>query len=429
MIMDRTMCNMKRLFTILLAFTAMTVAAQNEKKGYKPVETLWAPVSCSSPYDINGMANGRFTIRKHTPSGDKIMFYKTTGAVLSAHMWDPEYDYRCDKDGTCAAKKDGVWYIIPPDGILIKETPYVHIGYFVDGLAVAKKTLFGSNDIDLINNKGEVIYTGNIDAIGPLINGRRLFRAGYSGYGYMDENNKIVIPPKFQFASDFSLGDPLISVALVQEGWSSQDRYVIDKTGHKMPIDCSAYNSMSIWVNAKCMATRGDDNQQVIVDANGIEVYQSDELHDSIGALTECGSDINFFYWGKDDNGKTVVYSYYNSKPVPYLDEVPGVEDAFDCASTNFYDGNMTGYYNLFLNTKRIIRSLRFIKPDEVADGVSHLIYSIGGSNVIEMEEVTYDFNYLKVQGDYAVVTSPEGGCYLVAMPDAVIFKIAIEEE
>lgn len=33
MIMDRTMCNMKRLFTILLAFTAMTVAAQNEKKG------------------------------------------------------------------------------------------------------------------------------------------------------------------------------------------------------------------------------------------------------------------------------------------------------------------------------------------------------------------------------------------------------------
>lgn len=420
---------MKRLLTIILAFTTMTVAAQNDKTGYKPVENQWSPVSCSSPYDIDGMANGRFTIKKHTSSGDKIMFYRTTGELLSAHMWDPEYDYRCDKDGTCAARKDGIWYIIPPDGILIKETSYAHIGYFVDGLAVARKTLFGSNDIDLINSKGEVVYTGNIDAIGPLINDRRLVRAGYSGYGYMDERNRIVIPPKFNRASDFSLGDSQISVALVQEGWSNSDRYVIDKNGRKMPIDCSAYNNMSVWVNGKCMATRGADDSQVIVNFNGIEDYQSREMHSDIGAVVPCGGDINFFYWGKDENGKVVVYSNYNSYPVPHLDDVPGVEDAFGCASTNYYDGNMIGYYNLFLYTKRMVQSLRFIKPDDVPDGVSHLVFTIGDSNVIEEEEVTYDFNYIKIQGDYAVATSPDGGCYLVKMPDAVIFKIAIEDE
>ena len=420
---------MKRLFTILLTLVTLTTAAQNEKKGYKPIGTVWAPVSCSSPYDIDGMANGRFTVRKHTPSGDKIMFYRTNGTTLSEFMWDPAYDYRCDKDGTCAACKDGKWFIIPPDGIFLKETPYVHIGYFVDGLAVAKKTLFGSNDIDLINAKGEVVYTGNIDKIGPLINGRRLVKAGYDGYGYMDENNKIVIPAKYRFASDFSTGDALISVALVQEGWSSKDRYVIDRNGDKMPIDCSVYNSMSIWVNGRCIATRGDDEQQVIVDSNGIEAYQSGELYGAIGALAECGGSINFFYWGKDETGKSVVYTYYNSYPVPHLDEVPGIENAFDCASTNYYEGNMIGYYNLFLNTKRMIKSLRFIKPEGIPDGVSHLVYHIGESNVVEIKDVKYDLNYLKVQGDYAVVTSSDGGCYLVQMPDTVLFKIHIEEE
>lgn len=420
--------DMKINLSILLALVAMTAAAQNEKKGYERITNEWAPVICSSPYDIDGMANGRFTVRKHTPSGDKIMFYRTSGTTLNDFMWDPAYDYRCDKDGTCAARKDGKWFIIPPDGILLKETPYVYIGYFVDGLAVAKRNLFSSRDIDLINTKGEVVYTGNIDKIGPLINGRRLVKAGYDGYGYMDEKNQIVIPPKYRYASDFSTGDVLISVALVQEGWSSKDRFVIDRNGDKMPIDCSVYSSMSTWVNGKCIATRGDDFQQVIVDSNGIEAYQSGELYDSIGALVECSGNINFFYWGKDESGKSVVYTYYNSYPVPYLDEFPGVENAFDCASTNYYDGNMIGYYNLFLNTKRVIKSLRFIKPEGVRDGVSHLVYRLGNSNVVEMKEVTYDLNYVKVQGDYAVCTSSEGGCYLVQMPDAVLFKIKTED-
>lgn len=423
-----TMRDMKKLFTILFVLTTMTAFAQNGNKGYQPVQNQWMPISCSSPYDIDGMANGRFTIKKHTASGDKIMFYTTNGTILSNFMWDPAYDYRCDKDGTCAARKDGVWFIIPPDGILLKETPYVHIGYFVDGIAVAKKTLFGSNDIDLINTDGEVVYTGNIDAIGPLINGRRLVRAGYDGYGYMDEHNKIVIPTKYRLASDFSTGNALMSVALVQDGWSDTDRYVIDRNGDKMPIDCSIYNSMSIWVNGRCIATRGDDNQQVIVDSSGIEAYQSEEMHGSMGALVECGGSINFFYWGKDKTGKSVVYTYYNTYPVPHLDDVPGIENAFDCASTNYYEGNMSGYYNLFLNTKRMIKSLRFIRPEGIADGVSHLVYNLGDSNVVEMTEVTYDFNYVKVQGDYAVCTSSDGGCYLVQMPDYVIFKIGIED-
>ena len=146
----------------------------------------------------------------------------------------------------------------------------------------------------------------------------------------------------------------------------------------------------------------------------------------------KIGGSINFFYWGKDKTGKSVVYTYYNTYPVPHLDDVPGVEDAFGCASTNYYDGNMIGYYNLFLNTKRMIKSLRFIRPEGIVDGVSHLVYNLGDSNVVEMteeKEVTYDFNYIKIQGDYAVATSPDGGCYLVKMPDAVIFKIAIEDE
>ena len=354
-------------------------------------------ISVSPNFDVSDVRNlggEHFAIL----AGDKLTYYRMDATTVSDVLFD-NFDSTFE-NGFCVVKKDGKFGILKDDGTL-KMLTYRNVQPFQDGLAVASVD-FSTNAI--IDYSGKVVFTGKINKIGRLHCGRRLFYdSSKMKWGYMDSNNRIVIPAKFAQAGNFS-----DNVAFVKDDRFSGSRYLINTSGAKQPLDCSAYTQTTDFVNGKCVATIEFENQRVI-DKSGKVLMESttDTPRYWMSALDNSGE---IFYIRKIATARYDICSDVTGKT--YLDigdmEARGFrQDAFSWDMIP-YTGNAPAAN---------LHSLRFINDTDIA-GASYIFY-MGQKNVPSMTDMTISYDLSNL---YTVGNSNKR-LFLIKLPDTPVIE------
>lgn len=414
---------MKRFITLALSMLACIAGFAGEpgsgQDGYIYVNGKWGHK------DVGGVANGYFHVEYTRDDGArKMQWFTIESALVSELEFDcPNYESFCDTDGSVSVIHNGKWYILKDGALSSRPLPYGWVGNFVDGLAVAMAYEGQMRDIDLINTKGEVVYTGAITKIGKLINGRRLFYdLREFKYGYMDEKNAIVIPAIYLTASDFGTGPVGKSVATVNPGFGYADLHVIDRNGKKIEMPGRHYTGYTDWVNGFCVASV-DNDARYLIDTKGNVLLTSEDCGHSITTITAHGEGVDFFYRATDDAGRKVVKDYCNGSEIR-LQEISDFESGSSSSSAMFYDGYYSNYLNKFCNTGYMVRSLYFTNPYEEDKDVRYYVYYSGGV----CQKVHRDIKYLKYYGEYAVVSleGSERRYHLAKLPDTLLLRLMV---
>lgn len=344
--------------------------------------------------DVCNMGGEHFAIR----AGGKLTYYRMNGETVSNVVFD---DFESVfEDGYCVVRKDGKYGILKDDGTL-KMLTYRNVGPFTDGLAVAN--IEYAKDV-LIDHSGKVVYTGRITKIGRLYCGRRLFYDDQKmRYGYMDAAGKIVIPAKYAQAGNFS-----DNVAFVKDDRFSGSRYLINTSGVKQPLDCSAYSRMTDFVGGKCVATIEMENQRVIDKAGNVLMQSTSKTPRFwMSALDDSGE---IFYENKPTEFKFEIWSDLTGKTCLDIGDMESQgfrPDAFDWDRSPYVTSPAAAN----------LHSLRFINDSDIP-GASYLYY-FGQKNSHSMVDMTIGYDF---KGLYTVGNSNKR-LFLIKLPDTPVIE------
>ena len=277
-------------------------------------------------------------------------FYSVDGTKIFDYIWKPaESEYPEFHDGVVPAfKKDDDYntrcvYLLYKDGSVKKlDKKYSACTNFCDGVALAK---INYNTYVFIDPQGKEVYPGVTafpmtnsffsNQVQSLCDGRRAFYDDKPGkWGFLDENGKIVVEPKYTFVRNFNDGR-----ALVAEGYGNA--YFIDKAGKKAfepqwdldisMSDISDYNSgyCTVW----------QDGYAIYYDTSGNEVK----------AIKFGKRFVDGYAWFIPMKGKDDHENYY----IPMDSQFQPVENAYH-VPTDAYNGFVNGYMEA--NNGRIVR-------------------------------------------------------------------------
>ncbi|MDP2387339.1 MAG: WG repeat-containing protein [Bacteroidota bacterium] len=112
------------------------------------------------------------------------------------------------------------------DKSLIVKPQYEKVTLFKKGYALVIK----NNKLGMIDEKGEELIPCLYTDLHPVSEGLLMAKNEKLLYGYIDLNNKVVIPFQYEYASDFYRG---IACVKMKNG----NHYLIDKTGKKAAIN------------------------------------------------------------------------------------------------------------------------------------------------------------------------------------------------
>ena len=184
--------------------------------------------------EIECISEGIVTLSSH----GKLAFYSLKERkMLTEFEWQGTGRYgeaTAFSGGACAVKKDGIFFILYPDGTCkdLSGTEVREIGNFQDGIAPGKKKKgeWGSEPA-FFDRNGQPVMEEIVQGLSSYADlkvrkvhgGLRAVQA--DKWGFVDPTGRVVIKPQYAKASDFSEGYALVS--------SGQGRFgVIDRNGN-----------------------------------------------------------------------------------------------------------------------------------------------------------------------------------------------------
>lgn len=265
-------------------------------------------------------------------------------------------------NGLAVAGQKGMVGVINRSGSFVIKPKYESISEFSEGLAIATDD---KGNFYVLDTTGKIIYQSD-GYISGFQDGRAVIQATLSDskqlYGYIDTNGKMVIPPRYQYATDFSNGRAVVRL-------DTGNYAIIDKDGNIIKtFDYAWMNNLSEGLAAFQPTQDGkwgyvDENGKVAIEPNFGEAF---EFKDGL-AQVNSSLDLSIRKYGIiDKKGHYILKPEYND--VKILGEgMLAAGKAID--STQPFIGSI---YALADERGKLLTTFKFYNIGDFVNGVTY---------------------------------------------------------